>query len=268
MFLTYLWRELRRLVRQASFITVGLAFGIGLAITVTAASGEVKTAQASVLHSLYGVGTDITVTKTRVGRLRIRRVRVRLSVGRNGEHPPGRDHGQPQLTQQRRHAREHPLLRGSPLPCEDQLTRDGRDVHTWRLAPRTHKPVRFPLNQASLEHAGRLPAPCCAVLASPSGEAAVTAQPIAPVIPAVARPGARRRTGTGPTRQLPLADVPELPAAAGGVLYGFGRIDASGRVADRAVTRALGWLAGGRPAGPHRRRGRDHRPPRPGCPVA
>src|SRR3974390_1996952 len=63
MFFTYLWRELRRRMRQAVFIAVGLALGIGLVITVTAASAGVKNAQASVLHSLYGVGTDITVTK-------------------------------------------------------------------------------------------------------------------------------------------------------------------------------------------------------------
>ncbi|TVZ06197.1 ABC transporter permease [Trebonia kvetii] len=64
MFFTYLWRELRRRARQATFIAVGLALGIGLVITVTAASAGVKNAQSSVLHSLYGVGTDITVTKT------------------------------------------------------------------------------------------------------------------------------------------------------------------------------------------------------------
>ena len=63
MFFTYLWRELRRRMRQAIFIAVGLALGIGLVITVTAASAGVKDAQANVLHSLYGVGTDITVTK-------------------------------------------------------------------------------------------------------------------------------------------------------------------------------------------------------------
>jgi putative ABC transport system permease protein len=63
MFFTYLWRELRRRARQAIFIAIGLALGIGLVITVTAASAGVKNAQASVLHSLYGVGTDITVTK-------------------------------------------------------------------------------------------------------------------------------------------------------------------------------------------------------------
>jgi bifunctional DNA-binding transcriptional regulator/antitoxin component of YhaV-PrlF toxin-antitoxin module len=37
-----------------------------------------------------------------------------------------------------------------------------------------------------------------------------------------------------------------IPAAPDDVLYGFGRIDASGRVADRAVTSALGWQPGDR----------------------
>jgi putative ABC transport system permease protein len=63
MFLTYLRRELRRRARQAIFIALGLALGVGLVITVTAASSGVKNAQADVLHSLYGVGTDITVTQ-------------------------------------------------------------------------------------------------------------------------------------------------------------------------------------------------------------
>ena len=64
MFFTYLRRELRRRMRQAIFIALGLALGIGLVITVTAASSGVKDAQAQVLHSLYGVGTDVTVTQT------------------------------------------------------------------------------------------------------------------------------------------------------------------------------------------------------------
>jgi putative ABC transport system permease protein len=37
--------------------------GIGLVITVTAASNGVKNSQAGVLHALYGVGTDLTVTQ-------------------------------------------------------------------------------------------------------------------------------------------------------------------------------------------------------------
>jgi ABC-type lipoprotein release transport system permease subunit len=63
MFFTYLGRELRRRMRQAAFAALGLAVGIGLVITVTAASAGVRDAQRTVLHSLYGVGTDITVTK-------------------------------------------------------------------------------------------------------------------------------------------------------------------------------------------------------------
>src|SRR5216683_4375954 len=63
MFFTYLRRELRRRMRQAIFISLGLALGIGLVITVTAASNGVKNSQASVLHALYGVGTDLTVTQ-------------------------------------------------------------------------------------------------------------------------------------------------------------------------------------------------------------
>jgi putative ABC transport system permease protein len=62
-FLIYLVRELRRRIRQAVVIALGLALGVGLVITVTAASSGVKKAQASVLSSLYGVGTNVTVTK-------------------------------------------------------------------------------------------------------------------------------------------------------------------------------------------------------------
>lgn len=63
MFWIYLRRELRRRARQAIFIGIGLALGIGLVITVTAAATGVQNAQAAVLHSLYGVGTDLTVTE-------------------------------------------------------------------------------------------------------------------------------------------------------------------------------------------------------------
>jgi putative ABC transport system permease protein len=61
-FITYLRRELRRRMRQAIFIALGLALGIGLVVTVTAASAGVRKAQSDVLRSLYGVGTDVTVT--------------------------------------------------------------------------------------------------------------------------------------------------------------------------------------------------------------
>jgi putative ABC transport system permease protein len=61
-FFAYLGRELRRRMRQAIFIALGLALGVGLVITVAAASAGVKKAQSGVLTTLYGVGTDITVT--------------------------------------------------------------------------------------------------------------------------------------------------------------------------------------------------------------
>ena len=49
-------------MRQAIFIALGLALGIGLVITVIGASNGVKNAQSKVLADLYGVGTDLTVT--------------------------------------------------------------------------------------------------------------------------------------------------------------------------------------------------------------
>jgi putative ABC transport system permease protein len=63
-YFTYLGRELRRRIRQAIFIGLGLAIGIGLVITVIGASAGVKAAQAKVLNSLYGIGTELTVTET------------------------------------------------------------------------------------------------------------------------------------------------------------------------------------------------------------
>jgi hypothetical protein len=64
MFVTYLLRELRRRMRRAVFIAAGLAVGVGLVIMVTAASDGVSASQGAVLKSLYGVGTDVTVTQS------------------------------------------------------------------------------------------------------------------------------------------------------------------------------------------------------------
>jgi putative ABC transport system permease protein len=63
LYLTYLRFELRHRMRQAVFIAAGLAVGVGLVITVSAASAGVKDGQAGVLHGLYGIGADITVTR-------------------------------------------------------------------------------------------------------------------------------------------------------------------------------------------------------------
>jgi putative ABC transport system permease protein len=61
-FVTYLLRGLRGRMRQIVIIAVGLAVGVAAVVTLTAASTGVSRAQAAVLHSLYGVGTDISVT--------------------------------------------------------------------------------------------------------------------------------------------------------------------------------------------------------------
>ncbi|MGH3286376.1 MAG: AbrB/MazE/SpoVT family DNA-binding domain-containing protein [Streptosporangiaceae bacterium] len=69
---------------------------------------------------------------------------------------------------------------------------------------------------------------------------------IAPLIPPRARPGGREHGRPGAARRLPLAAAPEVPAIPDDVVYGTGRIDESGRGADRAMTSALGWQPGDR----------------------
>jgi ABC-type antimicrobial peptide transport system permease subunit len=66
-FFRYLSRELRRRSRQALVISLCLAVGIGLVVAVSAMAAGVQQAQGDVLHSLYGVGTDITVTRSGTG---------------------------------------------------------------------------------------------------------------------------------------------------------------------------------------------------------
>jgi putative ABC transport system permease protein len=61
--LAYLWHELRHRWRQTLIAAAGLAVGIGLVMTVSAAATGVDDAESTVLHSLYGVGTDVSVTK-------------------------------------------------------------------------------------------------------------------------------------------------------------------------------------------------------------
>jgi ABC-type antimicrobial peptide transport system permease subunit len=63
MFFTYLRRELRRRRKAALVVASGLALGIALVIVVSSVSSGMQTAQGKVLQSLYGLGTDMTVTK-------------------------------------------------------------------------------------------------------------------------------------------------------------------------------------------------------------
>lgn len=75
-FLTYLGRELQHRRRQAVLVSLGLAIGVGLVITVTAVTAGVSLAQSQVVHALYGIGTDISVTKN-------------PSAPKAGQPPPG-----------------------------------------------------------------------------------------------------------------------------------------------------------------------------------
>ncbi|MGW7299834.1 ABC transporter permease [Streptomyces sp. NPDC054829] len=63
MFFTYLRRELRRRRKAALVVASGLALGIALVIVVNSVSSGMSKAQDKVLESLYGLGTDMTVTK-------------------------------------------------------------------------------------------------------------------------------------------------------------------------------------------------------------
>ncbi len=63
MFFKYLRRELRGRSRQTFIVAIGMALSIALVIIVNSVSTGVKNAQAEVLQSVYGVGTDITVTQ-------------------------------------------------------------------------------------------------------------------------------------------------------------------------------------------------------------
>ena len=74
----------------------------------------------------------------------------------------------------------------------------------------------------------------------------MTARHLAPVIPPSSLSAARQHGRSVAGRPLPLARPESLPSVPDDVVYGIGRLDASGRIADRAVTSALGWCGGDR----------------------
>ena len=74
----------------------------------------------------------------------------------------------------------------------------------------------------------------------------MTAQPIAPVIPCPGRVAGTPRAVPTAVRPLPMAGPAAALSVPADVVYGTGRIDASGRVADQAVGCALGWREGDR----------------------
>lgn len=62
MYWTYLRRELAGRKKQTIIVAAGMAIAIALVIVVNALSAGVRDAQAQALESVYGVGTDLTVT--------------------------------------------------------------------------------------------------------------------------------------------------------------------------------------------------------------
>lgn len=62
MYFTYLRRELAGRKKQTIIVAAGLAIAIALVIVVNALAAGVRDAQAAALESVYGVGTDLTVT--------------------------------------------------------------------------------------------------------------------------------------------------------------------------------------------------------------
>ncbi|WP_372466420.1 ABC transporter permease [Microbacterium maritypicum] len=62
MYGTYLRRELAGRKKQTLIVAVGLAIAIALVIVVNALTTGVRDAQTQALESVYGVGTDLTVT--------------------------------------------------------------------------------------------------------------------------------------------------------------------------------------------------------------
>ena len=74
----------------------------------------------------------------------------------------------------------------------------------------------------------------------------MTAGPIAPVIPSPGRLASTLRVKPAAVRPLPMAGPVAALSVPADVVYGTGRIDASGRVADQALSSALGWREGDR----------------------
>ena len=62
MYGTYLRRELVGRKKQTIIVATGLAIAIALVIIVNSLAAGVRDAQAQALESVYGVGTDLTVT--------------------------------------------------------------------------------------------------------------------------------------------------------------------------------------------------------------
>ena len=72
------------------------------------------------------------------------------------------------------------------------------------------------------------------------------ALPVAPVIPPASRVAGPPRVTPAAVRPLPMAGPAAALSVPADVVYGTGRIDASGRVTGQAIACALGWQEGDR----------------------
>ena len=127
MFFTYLRRELAGRRRQTAIVAIGMALAIALVMIVNSVASGVRDAQASVLESVYGVGTDLTVsqepTPARGGRGRrgARPLRVRRRR-RHDDRRLDRDQPVPPHRRVRQHA---PSTRPRSTRCRRRRRRRG-----------------------------------------------------------------------------------------------------------------------------------------------
>ena len=223
MFFIYIWRELRRRHRQALLTALGLAVGVGLVVAVTAYASGVSKAQDQVLHSLYGVGTDISVTQT-----------ARLQSGFGGPVRFGMNPG----TQKRRVRRSRATCRAELAGPADHRRDQGRG---HRQAPRRVTQAtggwcsRTPTFPASSRRPSRTAAPprALAAAAAPAQRLAAAAVGLAGAHPdLIVQPGRRGRGATrASARSAP-------PRSCPGVSFASHRRPGQGRLGGQGLRQA------------------------------
>ena len=150
MYWTYLRRELVGRKKQTIIVAAGLAIAIALVIVVNSLAAGVRDAQAQALESVYGVGTDLTVTGAQAepgaggGRASSSSESDGQTTGRHHEPQPVAAHDRSDA----RHTRR--LDRRRPSPAST----------AWRRHPaRLHSPTRPSRGSCPSRSRPRMPAP-------------------------------------------------------------------------------------------------------------